>query len=311
MGMRNAPELPRFGCARLRRKVGANRRVENAVISASRDWPRRRERADIMTRVDWEIHGGVGVLRLVPLAEGKPPTFDEATLAQFEAGLGAAEEAARSGALRVMFVRSASAKFFCAGANLAALRTLSDETIGAWVAHGHRVFARLEDIPVPVVARVEGYALGGGLELALACDLIFASAAAQLGQTEAKLGFVAGWGGSWRLPRRVGLARAKELFFTGRMVPGEEAVRLRLVDFCGDTAALHAHCASFAAAVLAGSAVSHAEHKRLLQNAAAWSRAESATGETESSVTCLRSGDTQARLRAFFERGKAGPKAGA
>lgn len=258
------------------------------------------------TRIELRIADDAATLWLRPPADTKPPTLDGAVLAELAGAIAEADKAAQRGQIRLLWVRSGSPKFFCAGANLAMLRSVSADSIDAWVQDGHRVLAQLEDLPVPAIARVEGYALGGGLELALACDLIFAAAAAQLGQTEAKLGFVAGWGGSWRLPRRVGLARAKELFFAARLVTADEAARIGLVDFCGEAAALEAKCAEFAAAVRAGSPGSHAGHKRLLAAAARRTREEAADGEAAESAECLRSGDTQARLRAFFARGQSG-----
>jgi enoyl-CoA hydratase len=244
----------------------------------------------------------VGTVTLSPPDERKPPTFDHATLAALDAAITEAEQAIAHGTVGCIFVRSASAKFFCAGANLSALRDINADTIDAWVEHGHRVFARLEDLSVPVVARVEGFALGGGLELALACDLIFASAAARVGQTEAQLGFVAGWGGSWRLPRRVGESHAKELFFTGRIVSGGEAQTLGLVDFCGEAAALEKHCSQFAAATVGNSATSHAGHKQLLSAEARAARTRAVEAEALASRGCLQSPDTQLRLQAFFTR---------
>jgi enoyl-CoA hydratase len=160
--------------------------------------------------VQFGCQGQIGTLSLVPAVSGKPPTLDHAALDRLDAAL--AEVEAKANSIRLLFVCSAAPKYFCVGADLTALKLVSTETIGAWIDHGHRTFNRLADLPMPVVARIEGYALGGGLELALACDLIFAGETAQLGQTEAKLGFVAGWGGSWRLPRRVGVARPRNCF---------------------------------------------------------------------------------------------------
>jgi enoyl-CoA hydratase len=248
----------------------------------------------------WECEAGIGTLSLLPAAAGKPPTLDHAALDRLDAALAQVE--AQAGALRVLFLRSASPKYFCVGADLVALRQVSTDTIAAWIEHGHRVFNRLEDLPLPVVARVEGYALGGGLELALACDLIFAGESAQIGQTEARLGFVAGWGGSWRLPRRIGPARAKELFFTARIISAAAAERLGLVDFVGPGATLEAHCRAFAADVVAGSAVSAREHKALVAGAGGRPRSEACSAETRASLDCLRAPDTQARLAAFFAR---------
>ena len=174
----------------------------------------------------------VGYLQLFPEREGKPFAINETTLASLENAIIQLEE--KKDALALVWVVSESSRYFCVGADIKALQQLNAETIAGWVSNGHRVFNRLEDLPVPTVAYVEGYALGGGLELAMACDLIFAANSARFGQTEASLGFVAGWGGSWRLPRRVGEARAKELLYSGRILEAYDAYKLGLVQFCGE-----------------------------------------------------------------------------
>lgn len=250
------------------------------------------------TRFSLQVSGGVGTLTMQPDPERKPPTLDHTSLANFETALTEIEQAVQRGELRVLFVVSANERFFCAGANVETLATLDETTIAAWIAHGHRLFARLEDLPVPTVARVEGYALGGGLELALACDLIFAAEGAQFGQTEARLGFVAGWGGSWRLPRRIGLAHAKEMFFSARMLPSCEAVGLGLADFSGPPVALAERCRQFAKDVLAGSPESHRQHKRVL--AATAGRTAAAEAEAAASIACLRAPETRQRVQAFL-----------
>lgn len=250
------------------------------------------------------LDGAVGTLRLEPAKPGRPPTFAHASLDAFDRALDEIEAAIARDALRVLFLRSASPRFFCAGADIAVLATLNPSSIVDWVAHGHRVFNRLARLPVPTVARVEGYALGGGLELALACDLIFAAEDAQLGQTEATLGFVAGWGGSHRLPRRVGIGRASEMFFSARILGADEAARIGLVDYSGTTGALEQHCADFARAVLTGSAQAHREHKLLLDAAATTTIEQAAAGETGASVRCLTGADTNARVNAFLQRRK-------
>lgn len=249
------------------------------------------------------IDGGVGSLILHPDRAGRPPTFDHSSLNRLNATLVEIEKAIAQEHLRLLFIRSASDKFFCTGANIAALRDLDEQNIEAWVTHGHRIFDRLEILPVPTVARVEGFALGGGLELALSCDLIFTAAHARLGQTEASLGFVAGWGGSHRLPRRIGRARAAELFYTARIVPADEAARFDLIDFCGTAMELEAHCDAFAEQVLKGSAVAHAGHKRLLRLASVDS-SSAAVAEAGESRLCLQSPDTNSRIQAFLDRRK-------
>lgn len=236
--------------------------------------------------------------------EGKPPTLDPAVMDAFDRVL--TEIESRATELSAVVLQSASPKFFCAGANINVLATINRDTIGPWVERGHGLMNRIGALPVPVVARVEGYALGGGLELAMACDLIFASANAKFGQTETKLGFVTGWGGSYRLVRRVGLARAKELIFTGRIIGAEEAVNLGLVDWQGKPESLALHVAEFLGAVTASSRVANREMKNLLESCDRTTPAKNATDETAASQRCLGAdGDAAERLRRFLTKNRA------
>ncbi len=252
------------------------------------------------TTLDLRVRDEVATFTLVP-DEGRPTTLDHAVLGQFDASLDALE--AGSG-VRVLYIRSASPKYFCVGANLEVLRSVSAATIGHWLEHGQRVFDRIEALPIPTVARVEGYALGGGLELALACDLIFASEAAQFGQTEAKLGFIPGWGGSWRLPRRIGAARARMLFYTGRMIPARAGEASGLADFVGSAEALEQECTNVASAIRGVSAVALAEYKTLLASSSGRTPADAGRAEILASGKCVAAPDTAERLRAFFARKK-------
>lgn len=246
--------------------------------------------------------GGIATLTLASDHPRRPPTLDLPTLARLDEIC--AELERRAATLRLLWVRSASPKFFCVGADINALATIDAATIAPWVHRGHEVFNRLERLPLPTVARVEGFALGGGLELAMACDLIFAADAAQFGQTEARLGFVAGWGGSHRLPRRVGAARAKELFFTARLLSAAQAAAIGLVEFAGAPEALERHCLRFAEELAATSATSAVGHKHLVSRAPAVPLADVAALEAAASVDCLAAVDTQQRLAEFLSRKK-------
>jgi len=121
-------------------------------------------------------------------------------------------------------------KAFSAGADLTELQKLTPETAAEFSAKGQQVFSKLEALSKPVVAAINGYALGGGLELALACDFRLASDNAELGCPEMKLGFIPGWGGTQRLPRIVGVAEAKRLIMLGDRVKADEAYKIGLVD---------------------------------------------------------------------------------
>lgn len=136
-----------------------------------------------------------------------------------------AEERGLRGALLV----GAGGRAFVAGADIRGLASLEPGPAADLARLGHRVAAAIEALPAPVIACVDGFALGGGLEMALACDLIYATDAAAFGQPEVRLGLIPGFGGTVRLPRAVGAARAKELIYTGRRIGTEEAVALGLV----------------------------------------------------------------------------------
>ena len=132
--------------------------------------------------------------------------------------------------LRVLVIRGESGSVFCAGDDLAELVAMDVVQVRDFLIRVQSTFTRLEALPIPVVAAVEGHALGGGLELALACDLILSSSDAVLGLPETNLGVIPGLGGTIRLPRRVGLGRAKEMVYSGRMVKADEAKNIGLVE---------------------------------------------------------------------------------
>jgi enoyl-CoA hydratase len=200
----------------------------------------------------------------------------------------------------MILVQSGSRKYFNVGANLEALREIDKDSIMEWIRRGHEVFNTLEALPVPTMAVVEGYALGGGLELALACDLIATAEDARFGQTEAAMGFVPGWGGSFRLPHRIGLAKAKELFFTGKIITAREAQRIGLADFVGAGEELAEYIKTTREAVCRNSQVSVSMIKRLCHSCMTADHQTMAHEEAIASSICLASGDTQRRLADFF-----------
>ncbi|GLC34564.1 hypothetical protein PLESTF_000021400 [Pleodorina starrii] len=131
---------------------------------------------------------------------------------------------------RCVLVRSVVPGVFCAGADLKERATMSQSEAAEFVSRIRRTFTELQDLPMPTVAVVEGLALGGGAELALACDIRVMGSDASMAFPEAQLGIIPGAGGTQRLPRIVGASRAKELIFTGRRVSGAEALALQLAD---------------------------------------------------------------------------------
>jgi enoyl-CoA hydratase len=136
--------------------------------------------------------------------------------------------------VRAVVLTGAGEKAFVAGADIKYMSGLDAEQAKGWGALGHDASRLLETMPKPTIAAINGFALGGGCELALGCDIRYASSRARLGQPEINLGIVPGWGGTQRLARVCGIGVAKELIFTGRIVDAEEALRIGLVNAIAD-----------------------------------------------------------------------------
>lgn len=167
---------------------------------------------------------GVGVLTLEhpPVNALSPALLKDlaATLDQLEQD----DEA------RVLVITGSGSYAFSAGADVKEFTSLGPERAGELLKAGQDTFQKISNYPKPVIAAVNNLALGGGMELALACDMRISSDRARYGQPEVWLGLIPAWGGSTRLPRLVGPAKAKELIFTGQMVNAQEAFRIGLVN---------------------------------------------------------------------------------
>jgi enoyl-CoA hydratase len=131
---------------------------------------------------------------------------------------------------RCVIITGTGGKAFVAGADIASMYPLSKNQAKEWSLNGNRVFRKIETLPVPVIAAVNGYALGGGCELAMACDIRIASETAVFSQPEAGLGVIAGFGGTQRLSRLIGVGKAKELLFTAAKINASEALAAGLVN---------------------------------------------------------------------------------
>ena len=132
--------------------------------------------------------------------------------------------------IRVVIITGAGVKAFCAGADLKERATMPEERVKAFIYTIRSVFSNVESLNKPVIAAINGFALGGGTELALAADIRVASMGASMGMTETRLAVIPGAGGTQRLPRLIGRGLAKELIFTGRRVDAREALDIRLVN---------------------------------------------------------------------------------
>jgi enoyl-CoA hydratase len=159
----------------------------------------------------------------------RPDALNALSPAVLEALDGALDEVAADDDVAAV-VFTGAGRAFVAGADIAEMKEMTPLEAEAFSHDAHRIFAKLEALPVPTIAAVNGFALGGGCELALACDWIYASSKARIGQPETKLGLIPGFGGTSRLVRRVGLAWAKELVLVAEPITAEEAARIGLVN---------------------------------------------------------------------------------
>ncbi|MEN8160179.1 MAG: enoyl-CoA hydratase-related protein [Myxococcota bacterium] len=176
---------------------------------------------------DLVIHERRGEAALLTL--NRPDQLNALSSRMLEAIASRAGELAADASLRAVIV-TGSGRAFAAGADIAEMQRMTAQEGLAFSRLGHEAFAALEALPVPVIAAVNGFALGGGLELALACDWIYAARRARLGQPEVGLGLIPGFGGTSRLPRRVGPGWARELVLTGEPLGAESAERIGLVN---------------------------------------------------------------------------------
>ncbi|NLI34442.1 MAG: enoyl-CoA hydratase/isomerase family protein [Deltaproteobacteria bacterium] len=172
----------------------------------------------------FDVQGGVAVVtfnRPKALNALNPKTLDE-----LDAII---ERVEKDDSIRVLVMTGAGEKAFIAGADITEFQRMNPLQARLFGERGQGVFCRLENLSIPVIACVNGFALGGGCEIAMSCDFIYASENARLGQPEVNLGLIPGFGGTQRLSRLVGRAKAKELCMTGEMIDAKQARDLGLV----------------------------------------------------------------------------------
>ena len=179
-----------------------------------------------MSKIRFDIDGHIAQIRL-NRAE-KLNALDSDMLAALAEAI---EQIDRSAALRVLIIRACGERAFSVGADIAEWTALAPNDMWRrWIRDGHRLFDRLAALRQPAIAVLNGYTLGGGLELALAADIRLAAAGIELGFPEVSIGTAPGWGGTRRLPALIGAARAKQMIFSGGRISAEKAERWGLVN---------------------------------------------------------------------------------
>ena len=205
--------------------------------------------------------------------------------------------------IRVVVITGAGDKAFIAGADISefAGRTALEQRE---IMQRSRAFDAMEDCPKPVIAMINGFALGGGCELAMACDIRIASAKAKFGQPEVKLGLIPGGGGTQRLSRLIGEGKAMELILTGDMIDAEEALRLGLVNQVVPPEELESRTMALANRIAELSPVALAMAKKSVKNAARTDLTRGLEAESDLFALCFASEDTEEGVRAFLEKRK-------
>ncbi len=245
-----------------------------------------------------ERRGAVALLTL-----NAPERRNAIDLAMVQGLHAALDELHNDADLAALILTGAGDKAFAAGADIAELRERRAPQALAAINSG--IFKRIEEFAVPTIAAIKGFALGGGCELAIACDLRVAGESAKMGQPEVKLGIIPGAGATYRLPRLLGLGRARELIFTGRVIDAQECLRIGLVNtVVADEKVLEV---AFALAdEIAGNGRLAVRMAKLSLNAISRpGEAHAMTLESVAQALCFESDDKRARMDAFLAKGKA------
>jgi enoyl-CoA hydratase len=215
--------------------------------------------------------------------------------------LGALEAARRDEGVRCVIVTGAGEKAFIAGADIAEFEGRSP--VDQWrVMKAPTIFEAVERIPKPVIAAINGYCLGGGMELALACDVRISSSSAKFGQPEVNLGIIPGGGGTQRLPRIIGLGWALRLMLSGEILAADVALRLRLVEEVVDPGRLLERAVALAETMASKSPVALAAAKEATRAALSLPLENGLELETALFQLCFSSADKAEGVRAFLEK---------
>jgi enoyl-CoA hydratase len=255
-----------------------------------------------MSTVLCEREGAIAILTL-----NRPDKLNALTaelLGELDAVLAALASAAGAEAVSCAILTGAGDKAFAAGADIAAMVPMSTEQARAFSELGHRVCSRIERAPFPVIGAINGFALGGGCEIALACDFLYASDKAKLGQPEVNLGVMPGFGGTQRLARRVGIGRARELCYTGDTVNAEEALRVGLVNAVVPHAELMTKARETATRIASKGRLAVAQCKRVLYTGADVPLDVANALETQSFAMLFGTKDRAEGMNAFVEKRK-------
>jgi enoyl-CoA hydratase len=239
---------------------------------------------------------------LATITFNNPNALNALTVATFEGLERLLDELEKDVTIRVVILTGAGEKAFVAGGDIAHLATLDPNSAREFALLAQRVIDQIENFPKPVIAAINGYALGGGCELAMGCDIRIASDAAKFGQPEVKLGIIPGFAGTQRLARIVGKGRAKELIFTGEMIDAEEACRIGLINRVVAKERLMEEARSLAMKMADKSASAITLAKEAIDNGLEMDFSRAARYEADLFALCFTTADCKEGISAFLEK---------
>jgi enoyl-CoA hydratase len=217
----------------------------------------------------------------------------------------ALDEIAADENIRVLILTGAGEKSFVAGADITELATFNSLQAKHFAARGHAIINKLQQLPIVVIAAANGFALGGGTEISIACDFIYAADSAKFGQPEINLGLIPGFGGTQRLPRLIGTNLAKELIFTGKMISADQALQIGLVNRVVPADKLMEEVMKIAGQIAAKGRVSLREAKQAINAGMNVDLASGCGIEIDAFAICMASSDSREGTGAFLEKRKA------
>lgn len=203
-----------------------------------------------------------------------------------------------------VLILTGEGRAFVAGADIAEMETLSTAEAKRYAVYGGETFHKLETMQKPVIAAVNGFALGGGCELAMACDIRIAGEKAKFGQPEVGLGITPGFGGTQRLPRIVGASKAMELILTGRVIDAQEAKAIGLVSEVCPQESLLERALALAAEICANAPIAVCQAKRCIHIGLQTDMVTGAAFEAEAFGVCFGTEDQREGMSAFLEKRK-------
>lgn len=239
---------------------------------------------------------GIGVIVI-----DNPPVnaLNARVLTELDAAL---DRAASDDRLRVLIITGGGEKAFGAGADISEFPALDAASGRCMARRGQKIFSKIPDMDKVVIAAVNGYALGGGCELAMACDIRVVAENARLGQPEVNLGIIPGYGGTQRLPRLVGEGRAKYLIFTGEMITAQEAYRIGLADVLAPAGGALEEARKVARTILSQGPVAVVLAKRAITRGLGMGLEEGLQLEADLFGDACRTEDKNEGSRAFLEK---------